>query len=63
MIEYEFAVYEMPGKLCVASGAASSIEDVRKEGLHYLCQYANDDTEMLLEICLVNREVLEMAKS
>lgn len=63
MIEYEFAVYEMPEKLCVAGGSADSLDFVRKEGLHYLSQYANDGTEMLLEIYAVNREVLEVAKT
>lgn len=62
-IEYEFAIYEMPGKLCVAGGTAPTVEEAEKEGMHYLSQYANDDQVMRYELYKVTRECLGHAET
>jgi hypothetical protein len=59
--EYEWVLYEVQAGWAdspQAGGTAGTREDAEREALHYLSQYANDDTGMRYEIFEVTRKSL-----
>lgn len=60
--EYEWALYEMVGEplgdMWQAGGTAPTREEAEREAMHYLSQYANDDTGFRFEVYEVTRKSL-----
>lgn len=59
--EYEWALYEVENSKVEnwqAGGTAPTREEAEREAMHYLSQYANDDTGMRYEIFEVTRKSL-----
>jgi hypothetical protein len=62
--EYEWELREMAARepserdIWVAGGTATTREEAEREAMHYLGQYANDDTGMRYEIFEVTRKSL-----
>ena len=62
--EYEWALYEMLGRKpsekdnWQAGGTAPTQEEAEREAMHYLSQYANDDTGFRFEVYEVTRKSL-----
>lgn len=62
--EYEWALYEMRGREPSkddewnAGGTALTQADAEREAMHYLSQYANDDTGFRFEVYEVTRKSL-----
>lgn len=62
--EYEWALYEMVGSdpsendTWNAGGTTQIQEDAEREAMHYLSQYANDETGFRFEVFEVTRKSL-----
>lgn len=62
MTEYEFALFDIPDCNWQAGGTAPDRESAEREAMHYLSQYANDDTGMRVVVYEVTRKTLRIVE-